>query len=149
MKFSDFLNNKQPIGWQPDNEYSIVDIEKDYKINTPNGEKYLFLIYVIVEYRPSYKTAVKEDDPMMQIEPVEIIKIYPVVQFEENYIKSAILTGPPVGLDQKSKLDWARREFNSKHNHFHILSKEIKNQIESICEKIAEEKLSEERSDYE
>lgn len=149
MKFSDFLNDKQPMGWQPNNEYSIIDVEKDYKVKTPNGEKNLFLIYSIVEYKPSYKTAVKEDDPMMQSEPVEIIKIYPVVQFEENYINSAVLVGPPAGLDEKSKLEWARREFKSKHNHFHILSKEIQNQIESICEKIAEQKLENERSDWE
>ena len=69
--------------------------------------------------------------------------------FRSDYIKSKTLVGPPHQMDQKSKLEWAMREFKSNHNHFHLLSKEMKDQIESVCEKIAEEKLSDERSDWE
>lgn len=149
MNFSDFLNNKQPLGWSPDREHSILDVEKDYRVNTPGGVKHLFIVYCVVEFRPRYRTAVREDDPSLQDEPPEILKVYPVVQFEEGYIKSVVLTGPPGHLGDRAKLEWAMREFQSGHNHFHLLSKEIQDNIESICEKTAEERLDDERSDWE
>lgn len=137
MKFSDFLKNKQPDNWQPNDRFKVLHVEKTYKVNTPSGSKDLHLIYFLVRYVPGYGIGKNEyEDP-------QILDVYPIAQFDEDYIKSSVLTGPSYSLSEKDKVNWAWREYSSNHNHFHLLSEDIKNQIIIECEKKAENVLQE------
>ena len=124
----------QPMNWRPHESQVIVWIERDAQTNTPRGMQHLFIVYAIVRFRPPYR------DTKGEIEPTEVIQTYPVVQFDPSYIKAAVLTGPR-GSKDKDSLEWAWREFRSNHNQFSILSPQIKNQVELICDRKAEEYL--------
>ena len=135
MGFMDYIQDKQPLDWKPDEDFKVIWIERDVQVHTPNkGPQPLFIIYAIVNFTPPHHSH-------GDIEPVEIHKTWPVTQFDESYLKSPALAGPSGNLDRKSSLEWAWREFNSKHNHFHLLSKDIQNHIESICEEKAFDSL--------
>lgn len=131
MGFAQWFTQQQPWDWRPDEEAEVVWIEQTTQVHTPNGPQPLFLIYFIVKYRPAYK------DSSGDAEPPEIIETYPVCQFDEIYIKAAVLTGPSQAKG-KNAVEWAWREFGSTHNHFHLLPKQIQDQVRIICEEKAE-----------
>ena len=135
MKFSDFLKDKKPENWQPDQKFKIIHVEKSYNIETPSGRQPLDLVYFLVKYIPGHEIDKNE------YEGPEILDIYPVAQFDQKYIPASVLVGPSDSLNEKDKIEWAWREYSSKNNHFHLLSKQIKNQIEIECEKKAEQTL--------